>query len=189
VFITKLPLAWALTPPKLDQLNPLRTVLPSPQVRVKSRGRLAAVLQLVIFSGAEAEAVMVKIPIRAAARTSPPRRWRLEMSIDWDVLTVPAGRPQPRPLPALFAYTVGMTSIQYTVRGIPEDLDTELRREAQSTGRTLNSLVVETLREAKLTSPDLVHDDLDWFIAGAADEEEREVAAMEWLDALPAEPA
>jgi hypothetical protein len=56
VFIKNVPLARAVEPPKLDQLRPLRTVLPSPQLNVSSLGRLTAVLQLVIFSGEEAKA-------------------------------------------------------------------------------------------------------------------------------------
>jgi len=35
-----------------------------------------------------------------------------------------------------------MKSIQYTVRGVPQDLDAELRKEARATGRTLNAVVV-----------------------------------------------
>lgn len=80
-----------------------------------------------------------------------------------------------------------MASIQYTVRGVPPDLDAELRREAQTTGKTLNAVVVETLEQAKLPSSAVVHDDLDWFVGTAAGGEAD--AAQAWLDALPAEPA
>jgi hypothetical protein len=82
-----------------------------------------------------------------------------------------------------------MSSIQYTVRGVPPALDAELRREARTTGRTLNSLVVETLEYAKLPSTGVVHDDLDWFAGsvtgGGGDLDD----AQAWLDGLPAEPA
>jgi hypothetical protein len=60
-----------------------------------------------------------------------------------------------------------MNSIQYTVRGVPPELDAELRREAHTTGKTLNSLVVETLKHAKLPSAAVSHDDLDWFVGNA----------------------
>lgn len=80
-----------------------------------------------------------------------------------------------------------MKSIQYTVRGVPEDLDAELRKEARATGRTLNAVVVETLEQAKRPAG-RVHDDLDWFVGsasrGSGDEED---AAQAWLDSLPAE--
>lgn len=80
-----------------------------------------------------------------------------------------------------------MKSIQYTVRGIPEGLDAELRREAQASGRTLNAVVVDTLEQAKRPAR-RVHDDLDWFVgsapSGSADDE---AAAQAWLDSLPAD--
>ncbi len=92
-------------------------------------------------------------------------------------------------LPANYAYTVGMSSIQYTVRGVSSKLDAELRREARTAGKTLNALVVETLEQAKLPSSPIVYDDLDWFVGmGPCDESEAD-AAQAWLDSLPAEPA
>jgi hypothetical protein len=92
-------------------------------------------------------------------------------------------------LPALYAYNAGMNSIQYTVRGVPQRLDAELRREAQTTGKTLNALVVETLEHAKLPSSPTIHDDLDWFVGKGPRGEGDLDAAQAWLDALPAEPA
>ena len=68
---------------------------------------------------------------------------------------------------AWFAYNAGMPSIQYTIRGVPPALDQELRREARATGKTLNSVVVETLEHVKLPSMAIVHDDLDWFVGSA----------------------
>jgi hypothetical protein len=82
-----------------------------------------------------------------------------------------------------------MASIQYTVRGVPPDLDAELRREAHTTGKTLNALVVETLEHAKLPSSTVLHDDLDWFVGKAPRGGGDLDAALAWLDALPAEPA
>jgi hypothetical protein len=81
-----------------------------------------------------------------------------------------------------------MNSIQYTVRGVPPDLDAELRREARTRGKTLNALVVETLEHAKLPSPTVTCDDLDWFVGNAPGSESDLDAAQAWLDALPAEP-
>jgi hypothetical protein len=82
-----------------------------------------------------------------------------------------------------------MSSIQYTVRGVPSALDAELRHEARARGKTLNALVVETLEHAKLPSSAIVHDDLDWFVGATAPGDRVELdAAQTWLDALPAGP-
>lgn len=91
--------------------------------------------------------------------------------------------------PANYAYNAGMNSIQYTVRGVSPDLDAELRREARTTGKTLNALVVETLELVKLPSSAVVHDDLDWFVGSSPGGESDLDHAQSWLDALPAEPA
>jgi hypothetical protein len=79
-----------------------------------------------------------------------------------------------------------MGSIQYTVRGVPPDLDAELRREARTTGKTLNALVVETLEHARSPSPTVTYDDLDWFVGSAPGGGDDPDAAQAWLDALPA---
>lgn len=80
-----------------------------------------------------------------------------------------------------------MSGIQYTVRGVSERLDAELRREAGATGRSLNAVVVETLELAKLRTNE-VHDDLDWFVGSASRDSAREQEeAQDWLDAAPAE--
>jgi hypothetical protein len=82
-----------------------------------------------------------------------------------------------------------MDGIQYTVRGVSPKLDAELRREARTSGKTLNSLVIETLEQAKLSFQDVLHDDLDWFIGSAPDDGGDFDAALAWLNDLPAEPA
>jgi hypothetical protein len=82
-----------------------------------------------------------------------------------------------------------MASIQYTIRGVPPALDQELRREAHATGKTLNSVVVETLEDVKLPSREVIHDDLDWFVGSAPSGERDFDAAQAWLDDLPAETA
>lgn len=91
--------------------------------------------------------------------------------------------------PAYAAYSAGMSGIQYTVRGVPAELDAELRREARATGKTLNALVIETLAQAKLPTSGTVHDDLDWFVGGAPSLQGELDAVSGWLDGLPAEPA
>lgn len=89
-------------------------------------------------------------------------------------------------LPAVIAYIVGMSSIQYTVRGVPPVLDAELRHEASTSGKTLNAVVIETLEHAKL--PVVVHDDLDWFIGSLLPDDKASKDAQTWLDSLPVEP-
>jgi hypothetical protein len=80
-----------------------------------------------------------------------------------------------------------MRSIQYTVRGVSEQLDAELRQEARATGRSLNAVVVETLEHAKLPGEQL-HDDLDWFVGAApSGSTAQEEASQAWLDSLPSD--
>jgi hypothetical protein len=80
-----------------------------------------------------------------------------------------------------------MKSIQYTVRGVPEELDAVLREEARATGRTLNAVVMESLVQSKRPAP-VVHEDLDWFVGSAPrGSRAQQDAAQAWLDALPAD--
>jgi hypothetical protein len=82
-----------------------------------------------------------------------------------------------------------MSRIQYTIRRVSPALDAELRREASETGKTLNSVVVQTLENAKLSSVASEHDDLEWFIGHTPVTSGDEADAQTWLDALPVEPA
>jgi hypothetical protein len=86
-------------------------------------------------------------------------------------------------------YNVGTPSIQYTIRRVSPALDAELRREASETGQTLNTVVVQTLENAKLPSTASEHDDLDWFIGRMPIGNGDEADAQAWLDSLPVEPA
>jgi hypothetical protein len=80
-----------------------------------------------------------------------------------------------------------MGSIQYTVRGVSEQLDAELRREARATRRSLNTVVVETLEQAKLPA-EKEHHDLDWFVGSAPPgSHDQEEASQAWLDSLPSD--
>jgi hypothetical protein len=80
-----------------------------------------------------------------------------------------------------------MSGIQYTIRRVSPALDAELRREATESGKTLNTVVVQTLESAKLRSAGIEHDDLDWFIGRTPAASGDEVGAQAWLDALPVE--
>jgi hypothetical protein len=77
VFVTNVPLPEAVGAPNSDQVMPLRTSLPSPHVKVSNFGLLAALLQLVSFSGdAAAEAGIAKAAIAsAAASRALAERW------------------------------------------------------------------------------------------------------------------
>jgi hypothetical protein len=80
-------------------------------------------------------------------------------------------------------YHEGMKDIQYTIRGVPKNLDRRLREEARESGRSINRVVIETLQQAKLPgSPP--YDDLDWFV-GSGESDDQEAEALDWLDSLP----
>lgn len=87
-------------------------------------------------------------------------------------------------MPAHSAYNAGISSIQYTIRGIPPDLDNGLRRQAADRGISLNALVIETLRDAVLTRPSLA-DDLAWFIGSSEGPDAEMEEALAWLDSMP----
>lgn len=76
-----------------------------------------------------------------------------------------------------------MDGIQYTIRGVPPELDQKLRDESRRTGRSINAIVVETLARVKLPKGPPYHD-LDWFI-GSSNFDDTEQDALEWLDSLP----
>ncbi len=90
-------------------------------------------------------------------------------------------------MPAPYAYNECMSRIQYTVRGVPQELDGELRKEARASGKTLNAVVLETLRQAKLPSGQVVYEDLDWFSGSSSGDESGFDDAQEWLGQLPSE--
>ncbi len=79
-----------------------------------------------------------------------------------------------------------MSSIQYTIRRIPEPVDKALRRRAKQTGKSFNQTVVDALKQAAGVSRHKKrYTDLDWFIGGRTIDEEEFDKAMAWLDALP----
>ena len=62
-------------------------------------------------------------------------------------------------------YTVGMKNIQYTIRGIPEDLDKKLRRRAKKHKQSFNTALVQALKQGVngTEKPAKATNDLDWF--------------------------
>lgn len=81
-----------------------------------------------------------------------------------------------------------MHSRQYTIRGVGDQLDAELRAEARRRSTSLNAVALDRLRGAG--DREVVHHDLDWFFGAAADDRgqgEEAEAALHWLDTLPGE--
>lgn len=71
-----------------------------------------------------------------------------------------------------------MKKIQYTVRNIPEPVNTYLRKRARLSGKSLNQVIIDELSE-KVSSPSTsLRDSLDWFIGSGMDK-----ATLEALDA------
>ncbi len=71
-------------------------------------------------------------------------------------------------MPAKNAYTVGMKSKrqeQYTIRNIPGSLDKALRRQSKETGKSLNDVLLQTLRRGTgLDMESVAYNDLDFLI-------------------------
>jgi hypothetical protein len=88
-------------------------------------------------------------------------------------------------MPALFAYTIGMKSMQYTIRGITPDIDKALRARARRSGKSLNETLIETLRrDIGLSKKTMVYHDLDWLKGNKMFDESFD-EAMSWHLSLP----
>lgn len=78
-----------------------------------------------------------------------------------------------------------MKSSQYTIRNIPRNLDAKLRHQAESTGKSLNQVLLESLAKgAGVNIEDNTFSDLDWFI-GSSKKDTGSDAALDWLNSLP----
>ena len=81
-------------------------------------------------------------------------------------------------MPTVHSYYVGMSPAepkrQYTLRGVPADVDCALRRQAQAEGRSLNEVALEALRRGAGVAEPAAQDDLDALIGSW-----REDAAVE----------
>ena len=82
-------------------------------------------------------------------------------------------------------YTAYMNSIQYTIRNIPEPVDTAVRSVARKKGISFNSTVVEALEMAVgANGRQTRNTDFDWIIgSGLKDDSFDE--SMQWLNKLP----
>ncbi len=85
-----------------------------------------------------------------------------------------------------YVYTVGMNSIQYTIRNIPPQVDQTLRKRAKKAGKSFNQTVVDELSKAtgaRVEGPRVYHD-LDWFFGsgGIGPEEQKAFDAQRVID-------
>jgi hypothetical protein len=79
-------------------------------------------------------------------------------------------------MPALFPYNAGMKTtppIQYTLRGIPRELDEAIRRKAKREGISLNKAAIQALDEGlRASGEEILHHDLDDLIGTWIDDPE-----------------
>ena len=65
-------------------------------------------------------------------------------------------------MPAYSTINVGMKGLQYTIRKVPRNVDDALRRRAKQTGKSLNQVLLESLRESAGVSEEAArYSDLD----------------------------
>jgi len=83
-------------------------------------------------------------------------------------------------LPALIAYNVGMAKIQYTVRGVPERLDSVARKRARKERKSLNATLLEALhRGLGMSEQQTRYSDLDDLAGSWVDDPEFDRAMKE----------
>lgn len=85
---------------------------------------------------------------------------------------------------SLDAYTVGMKRNQYTLRNIPENVDSKVREEAQKYHRSINSLLLEALERGLGLDTPLEHHDMDDLVGTWVEDEEfdQAIAAFDSVD-------
>ena len=64
-----------------------------------------------------------------------------------------------------------MSSIQYTVRNVPEPVNRYLRKRSRLSGKSLNQVIIEELSGKVAPSTEGVVTALDWFIGSGIDEQ------------------
>lgn len=77
-----------------------------------------------------------------------------------------------------------MSTIQYTIRSIPRQLDTFLRRQAQASGKSLNQTVLDYIKQATKLDMQSTEDNFDWIIGAATldDDSLDAIAALKRAD-------
>ena len=85
---------------------------------------------------------------------------------------------------AFIAYNVYMKCRQYTIRNIPDSLDSEIRRRARKTHKSMNAVLINALsRGIGLTEDQVQYHDLDGLVGSWIDDPEFD-AAMEAFEAI-----
>lgn len=86
---------------------------------------------------------------------------------------------------SLFAYTIGMKRMQYTLRNISPRLDDRVREEAEKYHRSINATLLEALeRGLGLADTPLENNDMDDLVGTWEEDKEfdRAVAAFDTID-------
>ncbi len=63
-----------------------------------------------------------------------------------------------------YAYNVCMSTVQYTIRSVPQKLDTFLRRQASLRGKSLNQTILDYIYQATKLDMQDGDDDFSWII-------------------------
>lgn len=63
-----------------------------------------------------------------------------------------------------------MTTIQYTIRNIPEPVNRYLRKKARLSGKSLNQVILDELSQKVAPASAPIASALDWFIGSGLDD-------------------
>lgn len=79
-----------------------------------------------------------------------------------------------------------MSNTQYTIRSIPKNLDSFLRRQAQLRGKSLNQTVLDYIEQATKLDLQEDSDNFDWLIGANTldDDSLRAIAELKRVDKL-----
>ena len=79
-----------------------------------------------------------------------------------------------------------MSTTQYTIRSIPKNLDTFLRRQARLKGKSLNQTVLDYIKQATKLDIQEDSDNFDWIIGANTQEDDslRAIAELKQIDML-----
>ena len=87
-------------------------------------------------------------------------------------------------MPALTAYIVGMNTMQYTIRQVPEQVDRLIRRRAKQSNKSLNAVLLEIIEQGVGAANEPVeYHDLD-DLAGSWEADPDFDAAMESFESI-----
>lgn len=80
-----------------------------------------------------------------------------------------------------------MNTTQYTIRSVPQKVDDALRQKSKQSGKSLNAILVESLKIfSGVTEAKEIHNDLDWFIGSSNATSKKSTDEMDdWLDSAP----